>query len=357
MGPMRRASSGFSTAQGAMAGQDSQERGGAAWLVNSDGDETVEMTQTEILRARRDGSITESTLVWRQGLSEWTPVGEVPQLSIAANGGAGAAESDAAAPEQEQRLREDDVTELCAEHAQQQQDFEAPPTVGYGEHDAELLSENDVSEVGPEDAQHRRDSEPSLTFGYGELDEDLPEDEVTGVWGQNAQPLSLPDAPATVVVLDDLDLASEPEAAQAAADPSLAGMTENTPAAPVSYADLARETVPEDEVSEAEGRPQDAPAAATQFAPPHPPYASRWQGGELSRRETIPSIARTAELEAALAAAKRLRERRGGIPTASPARRGGLQFLLEGLRGFRDALRAAARWLTLLGRPGRRTLS
>ena len=63
----RRAASGFAPAQRATGGEDPHERDGVTWLVNCAGDETVEMTRSQIAQARRDGHITEATLVWRQG--------------------------------------------------------------------------------------------------------------------------------------------------------------------------------------------------------------------------------------------------------------------------------------------------
>jgi hypothetical protein len=414
MRPLRRAASGFAPAQSATVEHDPQERGGATWLVNCAGDETVEMTQAELLQARRDGDISEGTLVWRQGLSEWTPVEAVPQLAIVGNGAVGATEpgrgepfslpgqaEPADAPPEKEAGPEDEVTELPTEQANAAQGTKPPLTISHDELDAEVLSEDEIVELPEPPAKGSRDSEPSLTIGYDELDDELLlEDEVTGVWAQNAQQPSPLDVPAVPVPSGDSDLDGGPaqEALVAPGHP-LAGTTEDTPTAAVSYADLARTTWPEGQVPETQDQDPDASEPPAQFAPPHLPYASHppppensrpviaapppsvpavtapgpsksaptqltaRRIREIARRETVPSIARTAELEAALAAAKRLRQRQG-LTAPKPARHGAMQFLLDGFRGFRDALgpglrwvsarfRAAARWLASLRRPAR----
>ena len=295
--PLRRAASGFAPAQSATVEHDPQERGGATWLVNCAGDETVEMTQTELLQARRDGDISEGALVWRQGLSEWTPVEAVPQLAIVGNGAVGATEpgrgdtvsrpgqaKPADAPPEKEARPEDEVTGLPTERANAARGTQPLLTTSYDELDAEVLSEDEIVELPEPPAKGSRDSEPSLTIGYDELDDELLlEDEVTGVWAQNAQQPSPPDVPAVPVPSGDSDLDGPAQEVPVAPGHPLAGTTEDTPTAAVSYADLARTTRPEGQVPETQDQDPDASEPPAQFAPPHLPYASHPPPPENSR--------------------------------------------------------------------------
>jgi hypothetical protein len=215
---------------------------GSAWLVNVSGTDTVEMTRAEIAQAWTSGHLSEATLVWRQGMGEWAPLGAVPQLAIDFERGALAHRGDAA----ESSLRSDQDASMMSASAGQRLDAynvdpafidgeapdqfvyeqSAPPDAGLHaafavpapEQDAEI-SEDEVIEVWeadeqvsdagavqsahlyanadpateqlPEDevtelwGQQATGEEPSLSFGYSELDaEDLPEDEVTELLGR-----------------------------------------------------------------------------------------------------------------------------------------------------------------------------
>ncbi|MBN1608327.1 MAG: DUF4339 domain-containing protein [Polyangiaceae bacterium] len=55
---------------------------GLVWLVNVGGEQTVEMCHADIEDAWRAGRIDASTLVWRETMADWTPLGAVPLLSM-----------------------------------------------------------------------------------------------------------------------------------------------------------------------------------------------------------------------------------------------------------------------------------
>jgi hypothetical protein len=54
------------------------------WLVNVSGQIVVPMTTAELVEAVRTRRVTDRSLVWRAGMQEWTLLGEVPQLRLAA---------------------------------------------------------------------------------------------------------------------------------------------------------------------------------------------------------------------------------------------------------------------------------
>lgn len=54
------------------------------WLVNTSDSVVVPMSMAEVVDALRCGTLTERSLVWRQGMQEWSHVGAVPQLKLAA---------------------------------------------------------------------------------------------------------------------------------------------------------------------------------------------------------------------------------------------------------------------------------
>lgn len=54
------------------------------WLVNVSGDVVVPMTTAEVVDGLRAQKLSERTLVWRLGMHDWTVLGDVPQLRLAA---------------------------------------------------------------------------------------------------------------------------------------------------------------------------------------------------------------------------------------------------------------------------------
>ncbi len=54
------------------------------WLVNVSEQVVVPMTTTDVVDALRSQRITVRSLVWRTGMQDWTPLGEVPPLRLAA---------------------------------------------------------------------------------------------------------------------------------------------------------------------------------------------------------------------------------------------------------------------------------
>lgn len=166
---------------------------GLTWVVNVTGTDTFEMTGAEISDAYGAGRITEATLVWRQGMSEWAPLGTVPQLLVVLSHPEPAETEAVDAVEQSspgwqfdetfldeanvaaEQLPEDEVTELWASHD------EVP-----GPEIVEQLPEDEVTELwGQQEQAVPGSQDPTLTFSYGELDvNDLPEDEVTELWGR-----------------------------------------------------------------------------------------------------------------------------------------------------------------------------
>jgi hypothetical protein len=70
------------TASGTSAGE---------WLVNVADDVVVPMTAAEIVEGLRAARLSERSLVWRVGMHDWTTLGDVPQLRLAAGAAAASA--------------------------------------------------------------------------------------------------------------------------------------------------------------------------------------------------------------------------------------------------------------------------
>ena len=51
-----------------------------SWYYGSQGQQNGPITESELRRLLADGSLTQQTLVWRDGLGEWRAVSEVPEL-------------------------------------------------------------------------------------------------------------------------------------------------------------------------------------------------------------------------------------------------------------------------------------
>lgn len=54
------------------------------WLVNVSGDVVVPMSTSDIVEGLRAAKLSERSLVWRLGMPDWIPLGDVPQLKLAA---------------------------------------------------------------------------------------------------------------------------------------------------------------------------------------------------------------------------------------------------------------------------------
>lgn len=54
------------------------------WLANTADAVVVPMSMVEVVEALRAHKLTERSLVWRQGMQEWAPIRQVPQLMLAA---------------------------------------------------------------------------------------------------------------------------------------------------------------------------------------------------------------------------------------------------------------------------------
>lgn len=54
------------------------------WLVNTNESVVLPMSMAEVVDALRAGKLSERSLVWRQGMQEWAPIENVPQLKLAA---------------------------------------------------------------------------------------------------------------------------------------------------------------------------------------------------------------------------------------------------------------------------------
>ena len=73
---------------------------GDQWTVNvADGDQRT-MTQDEILAAYKSGVVNDETYCWKDGMADWLPIREVPELYAAASSGGGGGA--AAGPDQTQ---------------------------------------------------------------------------------------------------------------------------------------------------------------------------------------------------------------------------------------------------------------
>jgi len=53
------------------------------WFMSRDGRTKQQFTAAEIIQQCQEGTIDYSTLVWREGLPDWAPLGEVPELAQA----------------------------------------------------------------------------------------------------------------------------------------------------------------------------------------------------------------------------------------------------------------------------------
>src|ERR1700722_5397831 len=61
---------------------------GDQWTVNvADGDQRT-MTLDELVAAHRSGVVTDDTYCWKDGMADWLPVREVPEVNAALGGGA-----------------------------------------------------------------------------------------------------------------------------------------------------------------------------------------------------------------------------------------------------------------------------
>lgn len=57
--------------------------GAAEWYAESQGNRIGPMPQQELVSKVVSGQVTESTLVWREGMSAWTPAGQIAELGDA----------------------------------------------------------------------------------------------------------------------------------------------------------------------------------------------------------------------------------------------------------------------------------
>ncbi len=57
--------------------------GAAEWYAENQGERVGPMPQQELVSKVVSGQVTESTLVWREGMSAWTPAGQVAELGDA----------------------------------------------------------------------------------------------------------------------------------------------------------------------------------------------------------------------------------------------------------------------------------
>ncbi|HEX4461114.1 MAG TPA: zinc-ribbon domain-containing protein, partial [Polyangia bacterium] len=64
------------------------QQGGEPWTVNvSDGDQRS-MTLPELLAAYQAGTVNDETYCWKDGMADWLPLREIPEISGAMGGGA-----------------------------------------------------------------------------------------------------------------------------------------------------------------------------------------------------------------------------------------------------------------------------
>jgi hypothetical protein len=238
----RRIESGFAPARSDVSTVPASDRTAFTWLVNSGDTDTVEMTGDEIAEAWRQGRLDAGTLVWRQGLLEWTALGAVPQLAIVldrvrpvrapepesapktavaamahgeSDGGTAPAFPVAVAPEPSGVAPEcdsesdDEVTVLRG----------APqvtaPSVGVRSPlpprpsttlESEQLAEDEVTELWSGQASAQSVEAPAPPeFSVDWDPEQVPEDEVTELWDSQQPPPQSLDAPPPPLSSDDSD--------------------------------------------------------------------------------------------------------------------------------------------------------
>jgi len=63
------------------AAEDGRSPGGSLWQVNTRGRKVIAMTEAELASSYKGGKLTGRSLVWGDGMAEWTPLGDVPQLA------------------------------------------------------------------------------------------------------------------------------------------------------------------------------------------------------------------------------------------------------------------------------------
>ncbi|MBN1611523.1 MAG: DUF4339 domain-containing protein [Polyangiaceae bacterium] len=368
--------SGFVPASADTPNAPALEHAGTTWLVNVGESDTVEMTGDEIARAWREGRLDEQTLVWRQGLLEWTALRTVPQLSIALDrrrpvrGGAiedisedeltelwappdGRAEPPLAPSRstclEPERLPEDEVTELWGSGQVSRQSVDAPPPP-LSSYDAEQLPEDEVTELWGS-AQVRRQSVDAPPPPPSYDAEQLPEDEATHLW--DSRPPDLEAIEAASLSLERMD---------------------DAPALTVEEIEYEDEQLAEDEVTTLwaeHGAPglaaMDRGAlgvqpARRQYEPTRPPSAlspssnaasvgpartvrlrsapARLIGGPPADRLTQPSMLRIAEMRGRMDdpfVSRQPFERPAGITT--------IAFWADGVRGLYELLSTRLEWV------------
>jgi GYF domain 2 len=62
------------------AAQAQAELGADRWFISRDGRAKEVLTAREIIESTQAGVLSEEALVWRDGLTDWTPLGQVPEL-------------------------------------------------------------------------------------------------------------------------------------------------------------------------------------------------------------------------------------------------------------------------------------
>lgn len=63
------------------AAEDGSNPSGSLWQVNTRGRKVIAMTEPELASSYKAGKLTARSLVWGDGMAEWTPLGDVPQLA------------------------------------------------------------------------------------------------------------------------------------------------------------------------------------------------------------------------------------------------------------------------------------
>ncbi len=72
-------------APGATAGKKPPQRKTVkknTWSVNLSDDDSREMTSDELVQGWRDGAVTQDAYVWKDGMDDWKPILEVPELKL-----------------------------------------------------------------------------------------------------------------------------------------------------------------------------------------------------------------------------------------------------------------------------------